>query len=56
MYCILNVTVCLGFILWVCGKDLYWLFLGGSRAARDHIAVNGIPNSLNYCVTFNVYT
>jgi hypothetical protein len=38
------------------GKGPHLLLWFGSRAARGKISVSGIPNCLNYCVIFIVYT
>jgi hypothetical protein len=38
------------------GKGPHRLLRAGSRAARRQIAVSGIPNCLNCCVIFIVYT
>jgi len=38
------------------GKELHLLLLAGSWATRGKITVSGIPNHLNYCVIFMVYS
>jgi hypothetical protein len=38
------------------GKVPYPLLWAGSRTARGKIAISGIPNRLNFCVIFKVYT
>jgi hypothetical protein len=39
--------------LWTGPHPLLW---AGSRAGRETIRVTGIPNRLEYCVIFVVYT
>ena len=39
-----------------CGKGLHRLVWLSARAAHVQIAVSGVPNRLNYCVTFIIYT
>jgi hypothetical protein len=38
------------------GKGPHSLLWAGSRPARGKITVSGIPNLLNYCVIYMVYT
>jgi len=38
------------------GKSLHWLLRAGSWVVHGLMTISGIPNRLNYCVSYMAYT